>query len=373
VEKYTFEDNNKVGCGSPTDTGNVPLVPSQSALLSRSGSKNGLVPVVEYNNNPLFPCAPSVARKLIKVRKATPFYKKGFFAIRLNKVIDNTSQKRIVIAIDPGSKRTGITVATEENVVLNIQCNTPDWVKEKMEVRKAYRKNRRNRKTPYRKCKYNRKMGGISPSTKARWNAHIRIIDQLCKILPITDCVIEDIKAVSWKNAKKWNCSFGPLEVGKTWFENKIRERGFNLYKKQGFETKKQRDFRGFRKTTRKLENIWEAHCVDSHCLAEIVYNELFPVKQIHKLTFMYFIRRELHQGFLVNGIKKNFGSTRSMGLNRGCLVKHYKHGLTFVGGSSKNRLSLYNFDRVRLCQNAKKNDCKVLTKRSWVVCFSKN
>ena len=358
-----------VGRGSSSDVRNVPLVPFQSSAESRSGNREGfLVPVVDSNNNPQFPCKCTVAASLIKVGKAIPFFKKGIFAIRLNKAIKDSHEKRIVMSIDPGSKRTGITVATEENVILNIQCNAPDWVKGKVETRREYRKSRRSRNTPYRKCRFNRDIGvgWIPPSTKSRWGAHLRILDQLRKIIPITDIVIEDIKAKTRKGSKKWNTSFSPLEVGKTYFESEIQKRELKLYKFQGFETKEHRNYRGFKKSSNKLEEKWEPHCVDSHCLSEMFFGDLEPVKKIYLLNFLRFNRRELHQGYH-NGIRKLYGSTRSEGINRGTLVNHLKYGLSYVGGTSKSLISLHNVKTgKRLSQNVKKSNLTILTKQSW-------
>src|SRR3989304_749474 len=70
----------------------------------------------------------------------------------------------------------------------------------------------------------NRARGGIPPSTKARWNWKLRIINWLKKMFPITIIVVEDIKAWSKKNQKKWNSSFSPLEVGKKWFYQEVRK-----------------------------------------------------------------------------------------------------------------------------------------------------
>jgi len=48
---------------------------------------------------------------------------------------------------------------------------------------------------------------------------------------------IEDIKAMTQKDAKKWNISFSPLEVGKTWLYSEVKK-FWNLYLVQGYETK---------------------------------------------------------------------------------------------------------------------------------------
>jgi len=360
-----------VGCGSPKDIQGVPLALTPSSDLCRSGNIQGLIPVVDSHNNPLLPCKSSVADRLIKCGRATPFYKKSFFAIRINKVVENPTKKRIAVGIDPGSKRTGITVATEIDVILNIQCNTPDWVKKKVETKKMYRRSRRSRNTPHRKCRSNRNIGCIPQSTKARWQAHLRIINILRKILPITYIVIEDIKASTKKNAKKWNKNFSPLEVGKQWFENEIQKLGFNFNKFQGFDTYNHRNFRGFKKTSNKLSEKWEAHCVDSHCLVEMLFDSyLEPVKNIFILRFLMHYRRELHQGYRKGGKRRLYGSTRSMGLNRGTLVKHKKYGLTYVGGTSNNKISIHDLNNKRLSRHIKNIDCKILTNIQWITTF---
>ena len=57
-----------------------------------------------------------------------------------------------------------------------------------------------------------------------------------------------------------------------------------------------------------------------------------------------------------------------SMGLKRGSLVKHNKHGLVYVGGTSKGRISLHSvIDGKRLGQSFKVEDCKFLTYNSWI------
>jgi hypothetical protein len=284
----------------------------------------------------------------------------------LNKTVENPTVKRVVIAIDPGSKRTGITVATETDVVLNVQCDTPDWVKKKIETKKQYRRARRYRNTPYRACRFNRKIGQLPPSTKARWQAHLRIISVLRKILPITNIVIEDIKAETKKHARKWNRNFSPLEVGKQWFEDQVKELGLAFNKFSGFDTYNQRNSRGFKKTSKKLSEVWEAHCVDSHCLAELLFNNLEPVRRLKVLSFLNWHRRELHQGYKKGGIRRLYGSTRSLGLNRGTLIKHPKYGLVYVGGTAKDRISVHSLGGERLARNVKTTDCKILTRTSW-------
>jgi hypothetical protein len=195
-----------------------------------------MVPVLDKKKVPLMPCTEKRARELMEKGSAKPYWKNGIFCIILQREPSARNYQDVVIGIDPGSKRTGITIATAKKVISNQLFDTPSNVKKNVEVRRVLRKGRRSRKTPYRKCRSNRKIGGVPPSTKARWGAHLRVIDFWKKLVPITIVSIEDIKAETKKNCRKWNKNFSPLEVGKKWFECEVVFRGYKFYKFQGVE-----------------------------------------------------------------------------------------------------------------------------------------
>ena len=332
-----------------------------------------MVPVLDSNKLPLMPCSEKRARQLMERIQAKPFWRKGVFCIILQKEPSARNKQDVVIGIDPGSKRTGVTVTTETKCVLSILLNTPDWVKDSVELRETLRRSRRGRKTPYRKCRFNRKIGGIPPSTKARWQAHLRVINVLRGLLPVTDISFEDVCAVTKKGQRKWNVNFSPIEVGKKWFESEVEKIGLKLWKYKGFDTFEWRNQRGFKKTKKKLEDVWEAHCVDSHCLCEILIGPVEPFKGFYRFDFMQWHRRQLHvSNPIKGGARKEYGSTVSLWIPRGMLVKHTKFGLSYVGGSSKGRLSLHSIaDGKRLSQGVKKEDCIILAKQIWKGCFS--
>ena len=65
--------------------------------------KTSFVPVVDNNQQPLMPTTSARARKWIKSGKATSFWKKGIFCVRLNQDIENIKIQPIAVGIDPGS------------------------------------------------------------------------------------------------------------------------------------------------------------------------------------------------------------------------------------------------------------------------------
>ena len=325
------------------------------------------IPVVDNNQRPLMPTKPSRVRRWIKSGKATPFWKNGIFCVRLNVDPSDTEFQEIAVGVDPGSKKEGFTVKSESHTYLNIQADAHSKVGKKVEKRRESRRSRRSRKCPNRKQRTNRMANKerIPAGTRARWDWKLRILDWLSKLFPVTHVCVEDIKARTLKRAKKWNTSFSPLEVGKSWFYTEIEKR-WELLTLQGWETKEIRDKLGLKKSSKKLSKTFDAHCVDSWCLAyhAVDGKTLLDNTDIFCISPIPIRRRELHrQNPQKGGKRPRYGGTTWNGLVKNTLVKHVKHGLTRISGFGKTGISLYSLDGQRLCQNAKISDCKVLTR----------
>ena len=326
------------------------------------------VSVVDKNQNPLMPTTPQRASQWIKSGKATPFWKNGVFCVRLNVEPSTRYTQEIAVGVDPGSKKEGFTVKSESHTYLNVQADAHNKVGKKVEKRRDLRRGRRSRKSPNRKHRTNRLANSerIPAGTRARWDWKLRILDWLSKLYPITHVCVEDIKARTIERAKKWNQSFSPLEVGKQWFYTEIRKR-WQLLTLQGWETKEIRDRLGLKKSSNKLSETFEAHCVDSWCLAYHTVRGEYVVDETGLMCIspIPIARRELHrQNPQKGGKRPRYGGTTWKGLVKNTLVKHVKHGLTRISGFSKETgISLYSLEGKRLCQNAKAADFRVLTR----------
>ena len=169
------------------------------------------VPVVDSNQRPLMPTTPNRAEHWSKSGKATPFFRKGIFCVRLNVEPSGRVTQSVAVGVDPGSKREGFTVKSQAHTYLNQQFQAVNWVKDAEEVSTKARLARRYRKTPYRVNQKNRKRGRIPPSTKARWQLKVRVVKVYAAIFPISNIGIEDVKAETRKGCKTWNTSFSPL------------------------------------------------------------------------------------------------------------------------------------------------------------------
>ena len=325
------------------------------------------VPVVDKQQNPLMPTKPSRARKWIRDKKATPFWKNGVFCVRLNVDPSDRYFQEICVGVDPGSKKEGFTVKSKSYTYLNVQADAHNKVGKKIEKRRELRRGRRSRKCPNRKHRMNRlaNRDSIPAGTRARWDWKLRILDWLSKLFPITQVCVEDIKAQTMERAKKWNQSFSPLEVGKQWFYSEIEKR-WELLTLQGWQTQEIRDRLRLKKSSKKSSETFEAHCVDSWCLAYSVVDGEGVVdnRNIFCISPIPIVRRELHrQNPQKGGKRPRYGGTAWHGLVKNTLVRHIKHGLTRISGFGKTGISLYSLDGKRICQNAKTADCKVLTR----------
>ena len=303
------------------------------------------VPVKSKDGERLMPTTPTRAGMMIKCGDATPYWDNGVFCIRLNREPSKRFKQEIVVGVDPGSKKEGFTVKSESHTYLNVQADAHSKVGKKVEKRRDLRRSRRSRKCPNRKNRKNRLANRerIPAGTRARWDWKLRILHWLSKLYPVTQVCVEDIKAPTIERAKKWNTSFSPLEVGKQWFYTEIRKH-WQLLTLQGWQTKEIRDRLGLKKSSEKMSETFDAHCVDSWCLAyqSIGGHPIPDNTDIFCIAPIPIKRRCLHREQESRGRKRNrYGGTRCLQTVKNALVRHAKHGLLRVSGHQNGKLTL--------------------------------
>lgn len=342
--------------------------------------KQLFVPVFDAQNHPLMPTKMQRAIRWKESGKATLFYKKGILCARLNVEPSDRNLQPVVVACDPGSRREGFTVKSQAHTYLNLQSHSVDWVGDAVETRRNMRRARRFRNTPCRSPKKNYDRGEfLPPSTRARWQAKLRILKFLTSLYPISHIAVEDIKARTWKGARRYNASFSPLEVGKKWFYAECRKLAI-LELFDGYEdTYQTRESLGLKKAKNKLSSDFNAHCVDSWILAYLVVGGDAVPDNYNVIEFipLRFHRRQLHRlEHAPRHIRSRYGGTMSAGFKRGSIVKHIKFGLCFVGGwqesptkkdPDRKVISLHSIATgKRLTQNANPADARFLSFNSW-------
>ena len=112
-----------------------------------------MVYVVNFDGLPLMPCSNVIARLLLKQKKAK-CVRKTPFTIKLLYQTTNYIQD-LTLGIDTGSSKIGSAVTDENNNIFYLsEIEIRNDIADKMKQRSKYRRNRRNRKTRYRKPRW---------------------------------------------------------------------------------------------------------------------------------------------------------------------------------------------------------------------------
>src|SRR5207253_733162 len=72
--------------------------------------------VLDTNKQPLSPCRPSIARKLLRDGKAA-VWKMYPFTVILKRTVEPENLLPVTLKVDPGSKTTGMALVQEDKVV----------------------------------------------------------------------------------------------------------------------------------------------------------------------------------------------------------------------------------------------------------------
>ena len=154
-----------------------------------------MVYVINIDNKPLMPCTNVIARLLLKAGKAK--VKKKFpFTIKLTYNTTSYAQD-LTLGIDTGSGKIGSSVVNEKSEVIYLsEIEIRNDISDKMTQRAKYRRNRRNRKTRYRKARWLNRKNSIkkdrfSPTMISKINSHLKEINFVKSILPTKNIVLE--------------------------------------------------------------------------------------------------------------------------------------------------------------------------------------
>jgi N6-L-threonylcarbamoyladenine synthase len=151
-----------------------------------------LVYVLNKHSKPLMPCLPAKARRLLKESKAK-VVKRTPFTIQLLYGSSGYVQP-VTLGVDSGYSKIGLSAVTGKEEVFSAEVALRTDIVKLNSERRSYRKTRRSHKTWYRKPRFlNRKKpeGWLAPSIQHKLDSHIKFINQVKAILPVTHIVIE--------------------------------------------------------------------------------------------------------------------------------------------------------------------------------------
>ena len=162
------------------------------------------------------PTTPRKAKILLRSGEASVF-KRTPFTIQLLHASGETKQP-ITLGIDSGYAHVGLSAVTEKKEVFNATVKLRTDIVKLNSERRSYRRTRRNHKTRYRKARFSNREkpeGWLAPSIQHKIDSHVKLIDMVKRILPITKINVEvasfdiqkiknpDIEGVDYQNGEQ--------------------------------------------------------------------------------------------------------------------------------------------------------------------------
>jgi len=157
------------------------------------------------------PCKPAKARHLLKDGKARVI-RAVPFTIQLLWDCESNIQT-ITLGIDAGYSKIGFSAVTDQKELVSGEVTLRRDISKKLTERRGYRRLKRG-KLWYREPRFlnrvsTKKEGWLAPSIRHKLDSHIRLIDKIKKLLPISNIVVE---VASFDTQKMVNPEISGLE-----------------------------------------------------------------------------------------------------------------------------------------------------------------
>ena len=166
---------------------------SASAVVPRRHSGHAFV--LGADRKPLNPCPTAYARRLLCDGKAAVFRRFPFTIILKERTRDMSRVSDHRLKLDPGSKTTGIAVLGGETIVFAAEMeHRGQEIKDAITARRQIRRSRRNRKTRYRKPRFDNRRrpdGWLAPSLEHRVLNTMTWVRRLRNLCPISSGSVE--------------------------------------------------------------------------------------------------------------------------------------------------------------------------------------
>lgn len=292
--------------------------------------------VISKTGQPLMP-----TRRFGKVRgllknKQAKVIRRCPFTIQLLYKPETEIVQEVVLGQDTGSKYVGTACISNNKVLYQSQVQLRTDIKKKMDGRRSFRRNRRSRKTRYRKLRFlNRsnstKKDRLPPSVRHKVQAHIDEIEFCKKILPISKIVLEvsQFDTALMKN---------PALISE-----KVKHWGYQKGFDYGFASR--------REAVLHRDNYTCQCCGEKHVRLEvhhIIYRSNGGTDdESNLITLCEGCHAKVHNGNIVmtkKPRKLNLKHTTHMSIIRSQLLKKYPEAIEtfgFVTKENRNQLSL--------------------------------
>ncbi|MBR8839392.1 MAG: RRXRR domain-containing protein [Stigonema ocellatum SAG 48.90 = DSM 106950] len=379
------------------------------------------VPVIDPDGKPLMPTTPARARKWIAFGKALGKRNKlGVFYVQLTQKPSGHETQKIVAGTDRGKCFTGIAFQTKLATIALFHACLPGFYKSKnlskknktldrqsvtgkmakrAELRRTRRGQRINRKVAFKQRNHRQKRFGnrrkkkLPPSVRSNREMELRILNEMAKLLPISEIRDEACGG----NTKKNGFGISPVTVGQEWFRKQASLIAPEVVV-DSLDTGKYRDRLGLVKERKdKSKQQAETHANDAIAIAATAFIQYraFSTANTHGhewvgectitpapfivLTRPKLFRRKLYQENYSKGgiLKRQGGTITPFGFRSGDYVQTSRKGEViqgWIGGwtdtQKQKNVSVYDHNWSRIGQFDPKN--VRLLQRSSKLCVSR-
>ncbi len=137
------------------------------------------------------PCKPTKARHLLEQNRAKAVSRKPF-TIQLLWTCEHKTQP-VKLGMDPGYQKVGVSAASNKKELLSAEIQLRTDMPKKLQEKAMYRRNRRNilwHRQPRFKNRSKPKEW-LAPSIQHKLDSHLRIIEKIQMLLPVTEIMVE--------------------------------------------------------------------------------------------------------------------------------------------------------------------------------------
>jgi RRXRR protein len=305
--------------------------------------------VLGRDGDSLTPTTASKARKLIRGDVAKKCWSKfGTFGIQM---LESTREEVPDAAIgnDWGTKFDGYSVVVETENPINVMLILPDKkvIVKKLDERRTLRRARRHRNCRRRPARFDNRLRGpdwLAPSQAVLVHSRLKVIKELCRIYPVRSAAIEDVRFNHSKH--RWGKNFSTVEIGKTRLRKAFEDKGIQVRKFEGWETKEIREKFRYKKTSVKSAEKFSAHCSDSLALAiSVTTNQRIEPGEFVVIDDKYRPkRRRLHDTQPAKGgVRETYSRGTVFGLRKGLLIGTQKGKAVQLCGKTKGLYRFYD------------------------------
>lgn len=252
------------------------------SLFAFMSNSNCRVLVINPDGSPAMPAKASRVRRWLTSGKVKVYQNDlGVFAVQLVQEPSGRNTQEVALGLDPGSSFTGIAVQTAHTTLIGLNLDLPrEEVSKRMAQRATLRRTRRGRRiqrqVPFKQRNHrskrfdNRRQSKLSPSIRASKQLELRIVSELCKLIPVSQIFVEVL-------TKSDSPGFTRAAQGQTFLLKELLVYCPTVHRVEGFDTSTTREFLKLPKSKNKSERSPAAHVSDAIAMASRAFIRYVP------------------------------------------------------------------------------------------------